>query len=155
MAATPGEAALCRSIARTHFSSSSQLRRSRLLGRTHSSARRITVNWPHTADYRGCSWTGTDTSRRAIPILPDIASREGLHSRPASSQQPSSPIACALRQRGPITPGARVRRLCGDDLPPPPSSQVMLPLRWREERSEERRVGKECRSRGSPYHYQK
>jgi hypothetical protein len=33
-----------------------------------------------------------------LPILPDIASREGLHSRPASSQQPSSPIACALRQ---------------------------------------------------------
>src|SRR2546430_3511097 len=25
-------------------------------------------------------------------------------------------------------------------------------LRWRQERSEERRVGKECRSRWSPYH---
>src|ERR1035441_1805553 len=135
MAATRGEAALCRSIARTHFSSSSQLRRNRLLGRTHflsSTHHPSTGRIPRiTADVRGPE----PTPAVELPILPDIASREGLHSRPASSQQPSSPIACALRQRDPITPGARVRRLCGNDLPPPPSSQVTLPLRWREEYS--------------------
>src|SRR5438046_9002865 len=42
-------------------------------------------------------------------------------------------------------------RECGADK----SKKQRGDLRWRAERSEERRVGKECRSRWSPYHYKK
>src|SRR3712207_9358465 len=86
--------------------------------------------------------TGVQTC--ALPIL----FQGCLHLRPSSScvairSRATSPWSGTRRER----PSRAPSRSTSSSRPPTPAS--------RSTRSEERRVGKECRSRWSPYHYKK
>src|SRR3712207_6959235 len=86
----------------------------------------------------------------------DVCSSD-LAKRPLAQPQP----ALALPHEHVIELGPHGRRHVGGQRPwrrRPDEERLTRSLRERErdgERSEERRVGKECRSRWSPYHYKK
>src|SRR2546430_14132822 len=105
--------------------------------------------FPYTTLFR--SWGMVDllgcvTLCRCEPAIPDQGSRLIPFGAPISSRTGSSRL-----RRGPLTceahDGAVLR--CGNPVLVPLDP---LPLRHHVDRSEERRVGKECRSRWSPYH---
>src|SRR3712207_6870453 len=81
--------------------------------------------------------TGVQTC--ALPILVALRRPENLW--------PGSRESNANLSQPRLFDGAHARRDADYELPGPPVSARAAP-----ERSEERRVGKECRSRWSPYH---
>src|SRR2546425_10749724 len=78
--------------------------------------------------------TGADCA--AFPEPPPLRKRIAVAARPSSALEPLPPVT----------------RMSGTNLARPSDSAAMTLTSAVALRSEERRVGKECRSRWSPYH---
>src|SRR3712207_1616833 len=113
---------------------------------------------------RSATTSASPSSRRAEPLAAGVGAPPGVADPSAApTSRPCivavGPLETPGRPRGCGAAGSAPHWQCGGQgFESPqlhPCDQAVLLLEGGLSRSEERRVGKECRSRWSPYHYKK